>query len=253
MLSYEQRLHAATNPTAKRLLQIMLTKRSNLVVSADLRHSSELLALAQQVAPFICVLKTHMDIVEDFTPALARQLADLAAREDFLLFEDRKFADIGHTVQAQYQAGVHKIVEWADIIDAHPLPGVGIVEGLQAVGLAKGRGLLLLAQMSSQGNLIDADYTQQALAIASAYPDFVIGVVAQQQLSDDPRLLHFTPGVSVDRTADSLGQHYVTPMQALTERGSDLIIVGRSIYAAADPAQQAQTYQAQGWQAYLAR
>lgn len=42
-------------------------------------------------------MQTHIDIIEDFTPALTQELARLAEEFDFVIFEDRKFADIGES------------------------------------------------------------------------------------------------------------------------------------------------------------
>ena len=40
-------------------------------------------------------MKTHVDIIEDFQPALIERLQELSVNHDFVIFEDRKFADIG--------------------------------------------------------------------------------------------------------------------------------------------------------------
>lgn len=40
-------------------------------------------------------MQTHIDIVEDFDLDLADKLVALSEKYDFLIFEDRKFADIG--------------------------------------------------------------------------------------------------------------------------------------------------------------
>ena len=39
--------------------------------------------------------QTHIDIIEDFDQELITRLQELSRKHDFLIFEDRKFADIG--------------------------------------------------------------------------------------------------------------------------------------------------------------
>ena len=50
---------------------------------------------------------------------------------------------------------------------------------------------------------------------------------------------------------DSLGQHYISPEQAILENRTDIIIVGRGIYQASDPLLEAKRYREAAWEAYL--
>ncbi|EXX56288.1 orotidine-5'-phosphate decarboxylase [Rhizophagus irregularis DAOM 197198w] len=174
-----------------------------------------------------------------------------------MIFEDRKFADIGNTVKHQYSKGIYKISEWADITNAHPLPGDGIVSGLKEVGLVLGRGLLLLAEMSSKGSLATGAYTEAAVEMARRHKDFVVGFIAGRKLiSDDDKedFIVMSPGVGLDVSTDGLGQQYRTPRNVILESGSDIIIVGRGIYGSdKDVAVEAQRYRDAGWKAYLER
>lgn len=251
--SFHERATETSSVTAKKLFALMEQKQTNLALSADVTTSDELINLANQLGPEICMLKTHIDIIADFSPALTKKLRELADKHHFLIFEDRKFADIGNTVKHQYEGGIYKIVEWSDVVNAHSLPGPGIIEGLAAAGKKFERGLILLAEMSSQGNLMNVDYMHATLKMAKQHPDYIAGFITQHALSDSPNWINMTPGIKLETGTDALGQQYNTPESAILENGTDVIIVGRGIIKAADPQKEAGLYRQRAWDAYQRR
>lgn len=246
------RFENSSHPITQKLVALMKIKQSNLSISADVTRADDLLKLVKATAEQIVVLKTHIDIIEDFTPSLTQELRAIADVHGFLIFEDRKFADIGNTVKHQVESGIYRISTWADIINAHLLPGIGIIDGLQAGCQAREVGLLLLAQMSSNHNLFTPEYTQITAQTAEARKDFVMGFIAQSKVSQDDDLVTMTPGVNLSQGGDGLGQNYNEPHQVVNN-GADIIIVGRGIYGATQPQEMAKRYQVLGWEALQQR
>lgn len=248
MHDFLARAEQSPNAMGKKLFRLMAKKKTNLAVAADVTTSKQLLDLAETLGPEICVFKTHIDIINDYTPDLPLRLKEIAEKHHFMIFEDRKFADIGNTVKHQFLDGIYRIASWADIINAHSLPGIGIIEGLREA--APDKGLLLIAQMSSKGNLADPAYCGATVAMAEQNDDFVIGLIAQEKVSAQPHMIHMTPGVSLENKGDTLGQQYNTPHAVLAERNSDVIIVGRAIIGAKNPRSEAQRFRESALQAF---
>ncbi|EXJ88701.1 orotidine 5'-phosphate decarboxylase [Capronia coronata CBS 617.96] len=261
-LSYAQRAEEHRSPLVKKLFAIAERKKTNIVLSADLTTTNELLDIADRLGPYIAVLKTHIDIVSDFGTSTIDGLTQLAQRHDFLLFEDRKFIDIGNTVQKQYKGGALRIHDWAHIINASILAGEGIIQALDQTICDAGvseRGILILAEMTSKGSLAVGEYTRASVEIARKYPQSVLGFVSTKELSShspaaspNEDFVVFTTGVNLSSKGDALGQQYQTPTMAMAG-GSDFLIAGRGIYAAADPVTAVKEYQKAGWDAYQQR
>ncbi|KAL3841620.1 hypothetical protein ACJMK2_019734 [Sinanodonta woodiana] len=253
IISYSERARLCSHPVTRKLLTLMEEKRTNLTVSVDLTAAAEVISMVDKVGPYVCMIKTHVDIIEDFSQDFVRKLTDLAVKHNFIIFEDRKFADIGNTVMQQYSGGMYRIADWANITNAHTLPGSGVIQGLKQIGLQKERGCLLIAEMSSSGNLCSGDYTKETVKIAEGNKDFVIGFICQSAISDDPEFLHITPGVQLSSRKDQMGQNYVTPREVILNHKSDVIIVGRGIIKAEDPVVAAKAYMEAGYSAYMER
>jgi len=116
-------------------------------------------------------------------------------------------------------------------------------------------GLLLIGQMSSQGNLLDVKYTQQTVDMANLpeNKDFVVGFISQGKISQNPAHIHFTPGVKLAPGSDSLGQRYTTPYDVIVDKQSDVIIVGRGILEAGNRIEAAVRFRDAAWHGYLQR
>ncbi|XP_076064651.1 uridine 5'-monophosphate synthase-like isoform X1 [Oratosquilla oratoria] len=252
-MSFGSRIQTTVHPVAQKLLALMVKKKSNLCVAADVDTSAKLLELAEKVGPFICLFKTHMDIIKDFSKSTISSLKDLAVKHDFILFEDRKFGDIGNTVASQYGGGLYDVVDWADIVTVHGLPGDGVIKGLVSAVNGQARGCMIVAQMSSEGSLTSESYSKACVEMAEDHTYFVMGFISQGNISQDPRFLHLTPGVQIEGAADKLGQQYCSPRSAVLDKGADIIIVGRGIIQAEDPALAAQAYQEKAYAAYVTR
>jgi len=243
-LSFLKRASLTRHPMAQKLFKLMEAKQSNLCLALDLTSQTQLLEMADEIGPDLCVLKTHVDILTDFTPDFGAKLKKIAKKHHFLIFEDRKFADIGQTVSSQYRGGIYQIADWADIVNAHIVPGPGIIEGL------KGSNLLLLAEMSSSGTVAKGAYTKSAAKMGEKYADTVMGFISLRKISKNPGMIHFTPGVKLKPGKDNLGQKYRTVDEILIKNQSDIIIVGRDITNSDKPKKIASLYREKAWKAY---
>jgi len=265
--TYAERAAKHKHPVARRIFETAEAKQSNLIVSADFSSTAELLHCADTLGPYMAVLKTHIDLIHDFGNETVEGLKTLSNKHNFMIFEDRKFVDIGNTVQKQYHGGALRISEFADIVNLSILGGDGIVEALSQVVSAPEfpyhgeRAMIILADMTSKGSLATGYYTQRSVELARTHKDSIIGFIAMKSLANidadvpsfpDEDFIVFTTGINQASKGDKLGQQYNTPSAAV-EGGSDFLIAGRGVYATADPIASAKSYRDEGWRAYLKR
>ena len=254
--SLDSILRIGSNGATKSFVRKIIEKKSNLIVSLDVDNQKEFFDILGKVAGEIVMVKTHVDIINDFNPDFVKRLQDFALERNFLILEDRKFADIGSTVRKQFFEGVYKIAEWANFVTVHSLPGAGIIKGLFA-GSGTTCSSFLLAAMSANGNLISDTYTRNTIAMGEDNKNFVSGFIGFAKTEKELRklktkipqdMLLLMPGVNLDSAGDNLGQQYVTVKQAIAG-GADAIIVGRGIISGADPQKEAARYRKEAWDA----
>jgi len=261
-LTFSARAGLAKSAFAKHMFLLMDAKKSNLCVAADVTSKARLLELANSLGPEICMLKTHIDIIEDFDADLLTQLSAIAEKHNFVIFEDRKFADIGNTVKLQYAKGIYKIGSWAHLTNTHIVAGPSSVGALHDACLEQAashpehgpRGILLLSQMSTTDTLLSGTTTKAITeTITHSYNTTISGYICQERIFAESGVLYCTPGVHIADSGDALGQQYRTPEEAIIKSCCDIVIVGRGILHAVDPVEAARLYRRRSWDAHIAK
>lgn len=197
-------------------------QKGRLCVAADVTTKLDLIKLIHNVGNHISVLKTHIDIISDFSLDFIMDLIRLKKKYNFLIWEDRKFADIGNVVSSQIHGGVYKISSWADLISMHVVSGPGILRE------AKNCGIIAIGSMSTRNTLADADYLSKTIDMISN--ENVVGVVTQYDCSFNG--IKIVPGVNFVTNFDEKDQQY----SSLSSKSwGNLFVVGRDIINSESP------------------
>ncbi len=228
------------HPIGQRLLNIANTKKSNLIASVDLTSAQKIIKFLSIVGDDICAVKLHADIITDFSENFILELKSLSEKKQFLIIEDRKFADIGNTQLLQLSQGIYSIASWADMVTIHVIAGEASLKAIQDWDTVNKPALIPILEMSSKGALTDNDYIEKCKQFLYNYTD-VIGAVCQSTALKTG-FLKFTPGINLSAKEDNKGQNYNSPAFAIENLQSDFLIIGRGLYLSDNPKKEIDNY-----------
>ncbi|MDX9741458.1 MAG: orotidine-5'-phosphate decarboxylase [Gammaproteobacteria bacterium] len=213
-----------------------------IIVALDYPDPAQALRTAERLDPAACRLKVGKELFTRGGPSLVEQLQ----RRDFAVFLDLKFHDIPNTVAAACRAA-GALGVW--MLNVHAQGGRHMMEAArEALGGFQHPPLLIaVTVLTSLGatELKELGHTESpetlALRLAAlARSAGLDGVVCSAQEAaalkkangDDFVLV--TPGIRPVGTSNDDQQRVMTPAAALAA-GSDYLVIGRPITAAADP------------------
>ncbi|KAL3984812.1 Orotidine 5'-phosphate decarboxylase / HUMPS family protein [Acanthocheilonema viteae] len=252
--SLTTRRNSTENPLNKRLLEIMNKKKTCLCIAIDVIKCEEIIQIIEKTGGYICAVKLHADVIEDFNDSFVQKLASLASNLDFIIFEDRKLADTGNTTNLQLTKGPFKIASWAQIVSVHALCGQSVLNVIRKIvnqPESKLTGCLLVVEMSSGAITNSEEYLNAALQLAKNNRDIVSGFICQKRCADIPDFLYWTAGVHMDAITDGIGQNWRTIEHAIGVDGNDIVMVGRAITGVADINTQIRRYRDAAWESFI--
>lgn len=212
------------------------------IVALDYPAAEPALALAAQLSPELCRLKVGKELFTRCGPKLVEQLQ----QQGFDVFLDLKFHDIPNTVAGAVRAA-GELGVW--MVNVHAGGGRRMMEAAAGAlaGLAQRPILIAVTVLTSMSDedLAEMGYRETAgervLRLAALTQDSGLdGVVCSAQEAPQLRsergseFCLVTPGIRL--AGDDAGdqRRVLTPVDAVAN-GSDYLVIGRSITAAADP------------------
>ena len=224
------------NEKAKLVRHLSQKKNSKICLSLDIPNWDNFFNILEKVADKIVMLKIHLDIMENLNKTNLEKLFQMKQKYNFLVWEDRKLCDIGHTnvlVVKQllsYQFNNQKLVDFISIL---PIGGELSLTPLFEMDI----GIFLLSEMSSQGNLFNDIITNNIIQLSKTHyrTGKITGIINQTlnpYIIQYP-ILSIIPGISHLSNKDNMGQQYrdVTKLKVLP----DIFVVGRAIYQSENP------------------
>ncbi len=225
--------------------------RARLAVALDLGGRSALLAMARRVAPEAGVLKLGLEAFVAEGPALVREVVAAGAE----VFLDLKLHDIPNTVG---RAAAAAVATGAAIVNCHASGGRDMMrafgDGGRAAASAAGRpapklvavtvltslDAAALAAIGLAGSPRDAAVRLASLAKEAGLDGVVCSPeeIAAIRAACGPDFLLVVPGVRPAGAAAGDQKRVATPAAAI-RAGADLLVVGRPITGAPDPAEAA--------------
>lgn len=250
-LSFGERAKKANNKITKRLFEIIEKKKTNLVVSIDDVLVELIPDLVEKIGKHVCAIKFHSDAWElgDDNLWCIKKINDLSLEHNFMLFEDRKFADIGNTVEKQFNR-ISDNYERLDLVTVLPVFGEGTLKCIKDSAKSS-VGMMIVSEVSTRDNLLDARYTEQCVEMGKMYSDSVVGFICQKRVDNDDGFVYMTPGVKINSNGDDKDQRYREPKEAIIRDNCDVIIVGRGITQSDNPEEAAVIYARESFESYL--
>jgi orotidine 5'-phosphate decarboxylase subfamily 1/orotate phosphoribosyltransferase len=238
--SFSDREKMSKDPFAKRIFRRMSQLETNLIWSADVQDSFQLLHMLDIIAPHLAAVKVHFDSFETFDE---ERFQEIVERHDLPVISDRKYADIRSTVFNQIRSS--SLERLASSATVHSIAGSGSVDALNHFAISS----ILVVEMSNVDTPFLEGIGAYTVAMAKKHSQSVGGFICQSREACEAgdEFLYMTPGVHLEKKKDGFDQRYRTCHQAIQVQGNDLVIVGRGIHESGDFLEATKKYRINAW------
>lgn len=229
-----------SSPFNRKLLNIINEKHTSLCLSLDVNSWKLGKTILEKCAPYICMVKLHLDLIKDWNSESTDEILKLAETHKFLILEDCKLDDTPVIIERKVYDGTHQFGNWVDAITINTLNFKANNEILSRSNRKKRDNkqdlvVIPVGQYNVIDSLVDKNYSQNLLNILNNEKDdrFRCHTIIQQTLyKTENYLLRMTPGVvEVEDDLKFLGTNlkYRTIEDAMLRDRNHVVIIGSNI------------------------
>jgi uridine monophosphate synthetase len=232
------------------LLRLVYDKKTALCLSLDVPTWKEGREILDKCGPYIAMVKTHVELFEDYTSDYCDEIKELAKKHKFLVMEDRKLADVSTISWKQTMGGLFNINKWANFVTCHGLTASSCLDYYQQRlngGFPVNVAPCLVTEMNADNNMLSKNYTKECLQLIQKHSK-VSPVIICQCLPNITNKIKATPGVSLNETENVIdGKNYRTVENAIVYQNNHIVIVGSSIVSSEEPDEEAKLFAETSW------
>lgn len=234
---YKSLLSSAFN---KNLLTIIKEKKTSLCLSLDVATWNIGKHILEKCAPFICMVKLHLDLIQDWNSTATTELIAMSKKHHFLIMEDCKLDDTPPIIEKKVYGGHYKYGNWVDAITMNCLNFSANHEivcrsGLQKRDKSSVLTVIPVGQYNVSSSLVNKELSHRFLEQLNSQKDerFKCNTVIQQTLfKTENQFLRMTPGV-VEKEDDLIFLEnklkYRTIEDAMLKDRNHIVIIGSNI------------------------
>jgi orotidine-5'-phosphate decarboxylase len=211
--------------------------RHHLAIALDTRHLDTAISIAKAVQPHIGVAKVGLELFSAEGRQAVRAMQDIGMN----VFLDVKLHDIPNTV---YRASIVLGSLGVRYLTVHAAEGVtmleaavkGLGEGAEEVGLPAPT-VLAVTVLTSESNASPDLLNERLTAAVAARCGGVICAATDLPVIKGaaPNIMAVVPGIRPTGVPTHDQARVATPAEAI-QRGADMLVIGRAVTAAEDPA-----------------
>jgi orotidine-5'-phosphate decarboxylase len=210
--------------------------RDHLALALDVADLDAALALAELLRPFFSVAKVGLELFVAEGPDVVRAMTG----EGFDVFLDLKLYDIPNTVG---RAASRAAAIGASYVTVHTAGGEAMVraavEGFRSASGREedGSGILGVTVLTSDAVATERVLTERAALAANTGCVGIVCAAGDLPIVTGPKssLITVVPGIRLASSSVDDQSRIATPASAL-EMGADLLVIGRTVTGADDPA-----------------